>query len=58
MKHVDMRELELRNRALELQIHKLDRRGDHMTPEDRLRASVLKKRRLATKDELLALRAR
>jgi hypothetical protein len=28
-----------------------------MTPEDRLRASELKKRRLATKDRLFAIRA-
>ncbi|HLK40191.1 MAG TPA: hypothetical protein VKU41_25725 [Polyangiaceae bacterium] len=56
MKHVDLGELELRQRTLERLIHKLDRRGEHMTPEDRLRATVLKKRRLAAKDELLALR--
>jgi len=58
MKHVDIRELELRTQALEQLIHKLDRRGVHMTPEDRLRASELKKRRLATKDQLLSLRPR
>jgi hypothetical protein len=58
MKHVDIRELELRTRALERLIHELDRRGVHMTPEDRLRAAELKKRRLVTKDQLLLLRPR
>ncbi|MCL2450778.1 MAG: DUF465 domain-containing protein [Polyangiaceae bacterium] len=53
----DVRELELRHRALSLQIHKLERRGLHMTPEDRFRASELKKHRLLTKDQLVALRA-
>jgi hypothetical protein len=57
MKHMDAYELELRHRTLDEQIHKLDRRGVHMTPEDRLRASELKKRRLATKDQLFAIRA-
>ena len=57
MKHMDAYELELRHRTLNEQIHKLDRRGVHMTPEDRLRASELKKRRLATKDQLFAIRA-
>jgi hypothetical protein len=57
MKHMDVYELELRHRTLDEQIHKLDRRGVHMTPEDRLRAAELKKRRLATKDRLFAIRA-
>ncbi|MGD0676661.1 MAG: YdcH family protein [Polyangiaceae bacterium] len=57
MKH-DIEELTLRHRALDEQIHKLDRRGLHMTPEDRVRASELKKRRLATKDLIFRLRAR
>jgi hypothetical protein len=52
----DIRVLELRHRALDRQIHKLDRRGFHMTPEERTRAVELKKRRLATKDALYALR--
>ena len=56
MKHVDIRELESRSQTLEREIHKLDRRGAHMTPEDRVRSVELKKRRLATKDQLLALR--
>jgi uncharacterized protein YdcH (DUF465 family) len=58
MRRSDIRELELRHRALNHQIHKLERRGLHMTPEDRVRASELKKRRLATKDQIFALRGR
>jgi uncharacterized protein YdcH (DUF465 family) len=57
MKHVDVYELELRHRTLDDQIHKLDRRGVHMTPEERTRAAELKKRRLATKDRIFAIRA-
>jgi hypothetical protein len=56
MKHIDIRELELRRRNLDSEIHRLDRRGLHMTPEDRFRAAVLKKERLATKDQLFRLR--
>jgi uncharacterized protein YdcH (DUF465 family) len=55
MKRVDVRDLELRHNALEFAIHELDRRGSHMTPEERTRASELKKQRLATKDQLYAL---
>jgi uncharacterized protein YdcH (DUF465 family) len=58
MKHVSIRELELRGRTLDSEIHRLERRGSHMTPEDHARASVLKKQRLATKDELFSLRGR
>jgi hypothetical protein len=58
MKHLDIRELELRGRSLETEIHRLDRRGLHMTPEDRLRSTLLKKQRLATKDQLFSLRGR
>jgi hypothetical protein len=58
MRRSDVYELELRHRALDEQIHKLDRRGFHMTPEEQLRAAELKKRRLATKDQLFALRGR
>jgi uncharacterized protein YdcH (DUF465 family) len=58
MKHVEVFELELRRRTLDDEIHRLDRRGLHMTPEDRVRASELKKRRLATKDQLFSLRGR
>jgi hypothetical protein len=49
-------ELEARYRNLDSEIHKLDRRGDHMTPIDRERASHLKKLRLATRDQLDAIR--
>jgi uncharacterized protein YdcH (DUF465 family) len=55
MKILDVRMLELRHRTLDRQIHKLDRRGEHMTPQERERAAELKKRRLATKDQLYAL---
>jgi uncharacterized protein YdcH (DUF465 family) len=58
MKHVSIRELELRGRTLDNEIHRLERRGAHMTPEDRVRASILKKQRLATKDQLFSLRGR
>jgi uncharacterized protein YdcH (DUF465 family) len=55
MKIFDVRVLELRYRALDKQIHKLDRRGVHMTPSDRERATELKKQRLLAKDQLYAL---
>ena len=58
MKILDVRMLELRHRTLDRQIHKLDRRGEHMTPQERERAAELKKRRLATKDQLYALALR
>jgi hypothetical protein len=58
MKILDVRMLELRHRTLDRQIHKLDRRGEHMTPQERERAAELKKRRLATKDQLYALSLR
>ena len=58
MKHVNIRELELRGRTLDDEIRRLERRGAHMTPDDRVRATVLKKQRLATKDELFSLRGR
>jgi uncharacterized protein YdcH (DUF465 family) len=56
MKSIDVRVLELRHRTLDREIHKLDRRGVHMTPQERERATALKKVRLATKDQLYALR--
>jgi uncharacterized protein YdcH (DUF465 family) len=56
MKRIDVRELELRHNALDFAIHELDRRGSHMTPEDRSRVFELKKLRLATKDKLYSLR--
>jgi hypothetical protein len=55
MKQVDVRELELRRRTLEAQIHEIERRGAHMTPEEHVRAAELKKRRLMTKDWLTTL---
>jgi uncharacterized protein YdcH (DUF465 family) len=55
MKNLDVQTLELRHRTLDKEIHKLDRRGEHMTPLDRERSIELKKRRLATKDQLYAL---
>jgi uncharacterized protein YdcH (DUF465 family) len=56
MKSIDVHVLELRHRTLDRQIHKLDRRGFRMTPEERERAAELKKRRLAAKDQLYALK--
>jgi len=56
MRHIDVHELELHERTLEAQIHKLERRGIHMTPEDQFRATELKKQRLATKDRLSTMR--
>jgi hypothetical protein len=55
MKRVDVHELELRHQALDFAIHELDRRGSHMTPEERIKAAELKKERLLTKDQLAAL---
>lgn len=55
MKRTDVRELELRHNALDFAIHELDWRGSHMTPEERNRATELKRQRLATKDQLYAL---
>ena len=56
MKHIDVSELEQTTRSLENAIHELERRGSHMTPEDRERAAELKRLRLAAKDQLDALR--
>ncbi len=56
MKQTSVRELETIHRSLDLQIKKLERRGYHMTPADELRATELKKLRLATKDRLSDLR--
>jgi uncharacterized protein YdcH (DUF465 family) len=55
MKMLDVQALQLRHRVLDQQIHKLERRGAHMTPLERDQATELKKRRLATKDQLYAL---
>jgi hypothetical protein len=56
LSHATVLELEAQSRALELQIMKLDRRGAHITPPERIRATHLKKLRLAAKDRLGALR--
>ena len=56
MRQIDVRELELRRRTLEAQIHEIERRGMHMTPKEHMRAAELKKRRLMTKDWLYTLR--
>ena len=56
MKQTSVRELESIHRSLDLQIRKLERRGYHMTPPEQLRATELKKLRLATKDRLSDLR--
>ena len=48
-------DLEAQTRDLEHQIHKLDRRGLHMTPTEQQQAARLKKLRLATKDRLASL---
>jgi hypothetical protein len=58
MKRIDVHELELRHNALDFAIHELDRRGSHMTPEDRIRAAELKRERLLTKDQLYTLSRR
>lgn len=58
MKRIDVRDLELRNHTLDRQIHEIERRGLHMSPSDRDRATELKKQRLATKDQLYAIRRR
>jgi uncharacterized protein YdcH (DUF465 family) len=58
MKRIDIRELENRHHALDNRIHELDRRGVHLSPYDRFRATELKKQRLAKKDLLYAIRGR
>ena len=37
MKQIDVRELESRRETLEAQIHEIERRGMHMTPEEHRR---------------------
>lgn len=56
MKRTDVHDLELRHRSLEHAIHELERRRNHMTPEDHSRATELKKQRLAMKDQLYSMR--
>jgi hypothetical protein len=58
MKRLTAPELENRSHSLDLAIHKLDRRGEHMTPQERQRSAELKKLRLATKDMIDGLRRR
>ena len=48
-------DLEAKTRDLEQQIHKLDRRGLHMTPWEQEESTRLKKLRLANKDRLASL---
>jgi uncharacterized protein YdcH (DUF465 family) len=55
---MDVHELELRKESLDFAIHELDRRGWHMTPEERSKVTELKKQRLVTKDQLVAMRGR
>jgi hypothetical protein len=56
MKRLTVRELETTHRSLDLEIHRLERRGAHMTPLEQTRATELKKRRLVTKDMLFDAR--
>jgi hypothetical protein len=53
--HVSVHELEVEHRVLDRQIKKLNHRGSHMTPPERLAAAELKKLRLATKDRLMSV---
>ena len=57
MKRIDIRELEASHRTLDQAVHELERRGLHMTPEERLRATELKKQRLAVRDRLADARS-
>jgi hypothetical protein len=56
MKRFTLRDLETQHRSLDLEIHRLERRGMHMTPPEQDRAAELKKKRLVTKDLLIDLR--
>jgi hypothetical protein len=56
MKQLDVRELEQKAQSLESAIHELERRGNHLTPEDQERAAELNRLRLAAKDRLAALK--
>lgn len=55
MKRTTMSDLELQHLALDREIHRLHRRGMHMTPAEQERAHELKKARLVTKDRLAEL---
>ena len=48
-------DLEAKTRDLEHRIHKLERRGLHMTPTEQEEAARLKRLRLANKDRLATL---
>ncbi len=50
--HLSASELVTQARAIEQQIHKLDRRGSHLTPNEEARAHELKKLRLVVKDRI------
>ena len=50
--------LEAQHRDLDRQIHRLERRGTLLSSPDRDRALQLKRLKLATKDQLTALRKR
>jgi uncharacterized protein YdcH (DUF465 family) len=50
--HVSVGDLENEHRQLDRQIKKLNHRGSHMTPHERVEATELKKLRLVTKDRL------
>jgi uncharacterized protein YdcH (DUF465 family) len=54
--HVTVTELEAESSRLDQQIQKLDRRGAHITPPEQMRATELKKLRLAAKDRLGAMK--
>jgi hypothetical protein len=56
MKRFTVPELETQHKNLDMEIKRLERRGMHMTPPEQERAAELKKRRLATKDQLIDLR--
>jgi len=51
-------DLEAQTRDLEHQIHKLERRGLHMTPAEQEQAARLKKLRLVNKDRLASISSR
>ena len=58
MKSNSVSTLESEYRSLELQIHRLERRGLLMTPPEREKATALKRLRVVTKDRLFDLRRR
>jgi len=56
MKRFTLNELETQHNLLDREIKRLERRGNHITPPEQLRATVLKKERLRAKDRLAELR--